>query len=49
MYKKMYYQLFNAIIDALELLEQGRLQEAGDLLKRAQQDAEETYLSEEEI
>lgn len=45
MYKKMYLTLFNAITDALGLLEEKRPAEAVSLLKRAQQDTEEQYIS----
>ena len=43
-YQKMYYTLFNAITDALELAGQGRLAAALDLLRRAQSKAEEMYI-----
>lgn len=46
-YKKMYATLFNAITDALELLEDGNLPEAKALLERAQQATEELYISEQ--
>lgn len=45
MYKKMYLTLFNAITDALGLLEEKCPAEAASLLKRAQQDTEEQYIS----
>ncbi len=45
MYKKMYFTLFNAITDALELIENRRPAEAASLLKRAQQSAEEQYIN----
>ena len=47
-YQKLYTKLFNAITDALEALEQLNVGEAKDLLRRAQQEAEEDYLSSEE-
>ena len=47
-YQKLYTKLFNAITDALEALEQLNVGEAKDLLRRAQQEAEEEYLSAEE-
>ena len=40
-YQKMYAALFNAATDALEALDIGR---AGDILRQAQQAAEEMYL-----
>ena len=43
-YQKMYTTLFNAITDALELMEKGSPAEAAPLLKRAQQDTEEQYM-----
>jgi len=47
-YKKLYYKLFNAVTDALEALEQLNVGQAKELLLRAQQEAEELYLSEED-
>lgn len=44
MYKKMYYQLFNAITDALDALAQKNYGQAEELLKAAQQASEEFYL-----
>lgn len=44
-YQKMYTKLFNAITDALSLLEDGDLPEAKAVLKRAQQATEELYIS----
>lgn len=46
-YQKMYTVLFNAITDALELLEANNKAKATDLLKRAQQEAEELYISQQ--
>ena len=46
-YDKMYYCLFNAITDALQLLHSSPLQ-AAQILRQAQQKAEELYLSAEE-
>ena len=43
-YKKMYHTLFNAITDALRLLEKGNSAEAIALLKQAQQSTEEQYI-----
>ena len=45
MYKKMYFMLFNVITDVLELLEKGNVWEAKSRLMKAQQDAEEVYIS----
>lgn len=44
MYKKMYLALFNAITDALELMEKGNPARAAEVLKRAQQGTEEIYM-----
>ena len=46
-YQKMYYTLFNAITDALCLMEENRPFAAIELLKRAQQQTEELYISRE--
>lgn len=45
MYEKMYHILFNAITDAMELMEQQKYQEALTLLEQASREAEETYIS----
>ena len=47
-YQKLYTKLFNAATDALEALEQLNVGQAKDILRRAQQEAEEEYLSSEE-
>ena len=47
-YQKMYSTLFNAITDALESMAQCNYGEAKELLIRAQQTAEELYISAEE-
>lgn len=47
MYKKMYHTLFNAITDAMELIEQQKYQEALNLLEGATRSTEETYISRE--
>jgi len=47
-YQKLYTKLFNAATDALDALEQLNVGEAKDILRRAQQEAEEDYLSSEE-
>lgn len=44
MYQKMYYTLFNAITDALALMERGDAAKAKLLLERAQQEGEELYI-----
>lgn len=46
-YQKMYAKLFNAITDALNLLEDGDLPKAKAVLKQAQQATEELYISEQ--
>lgn len=45
MYEKMYYTLFNAITDAMELIEKQNYQEALILLEQASREAEEIYVS----
>ncbi len=47
MYKKMYYTLFNAITDAMGLMEAHKYQEAVTLLERASRETEEIYISRE--
>ena len=47
-YQKMYTMLFNAITDALRLMEKGNSAGAAALLKRAQQSTEEQYINAEE-
>lgn len=44
-YQKMYTTLFNAITDALRLMEKGNSAGAAALLKRAQQSTEELYIN----
>ena len=44
MYEKMYFALFNAVTDALRLLERGDAQGAKNLLEQAQREAEELYI-----
>lgn len=44
-YQEMYTTLFNAITDALRLMEKGNSAEAAALLKRAQQSTEEQYIN----
>ena len=45
MYQRMYSTLFNAITDALEQMEQKHIGCAEDMLKAAQCEAEEIYIS----
>ena len=47
-FPKYYTRLFNGITDALEALEKQNYIKARDVLIKAQQDAEEMYISEEE-
>jgi len=48
-YKRLYYFLFNQITEVIELLEQTQREpEAILTLKRIQQDAEESFLDDEE-
>lgn len=47
-YAELYHLLFNAITDALEMMESGNLDAARALLVRAQQEAEELYIAAEE-
>ena len=47
-YQKLYTMLFNAAADALEALEARNYGLAGDILRRAQQEAEEQFLEAEE-
>ena len=44
-YQKMYTTLFNAITDALQLMEKGNPAGAVALLKQAQQSTEEQYIN----
>lgn len=48
MYKEMYYHLFNAVTDAWTALERNNCGMACEILKKAQTEAEEIYLSAEE-
>ena len=43
-YQKLYCLLFNAITDALELMDDGEVQAARRLLTSAQLEAEEAYI-----
>lgn len=45
MYEKMYYTLFHAITDAMEVIEQQKYQQALSRLELACRDAEEIYVS----
>ena len=49
MYKKMYTALFNAVTDALALLEDHDFEAAHTKLMAAQQETEELYISDEGI
>lgn len=46
-YEKMYFTLFNAISDALQLLEEKDVGRAAFILAKAQYNAEEEYISAE--
>ena len=46
-YEKMYYTLFNAITDALHLMEQGMTVDAAVVLATAQYHTEEMYIEEQ--
>ena len=43
-YKRMYLLLFNAITDALSMVERGKLAAAIETLRRAQRETEEMYI-----
>ena len=45
-YKTMYFHLFNRVTDALRALEQKNYSRALELLKLAQQEGEEAYITE---
>ena len=47
-YQKLYTLLFNAITDALRKMDNLQIAEAKQLLIRAQQEAEERYISSED-
>ncbi len=47
-YKQVYLHLFNAVTDAIAALQEQNYGQAQQLLIRAQQEAEESILSEEE-
>ena len=44
LYQKLYHKLFNAVTDALALMEEGAFLRAGTLLQEAQEEAEELYM-----
>ena len=48
MYQKMYYQLFNALTDALQAMEEQNYGIAREIMKKAQQAAEEMFLEGDE-
>lgn len=45
MYEKMYYKLFNAITEAMDMIEHQEYQAALALLEQATKDTEEIYIS----
>ena len=47
-FESLYYKLFGAVADAVELLEQGQSEKAREHLISAMQAAEEQYLNETE-
>lgn len=47
-YKKAYLKMFNAVTDALNALQSGESDKAIELLIRAQQDAEEIIILDQE-
>lgn len=47
-YKELYFGLFNAITDALEAVDAQNIGQAKEILRQAQIDAEEEYLSQTE-
>ena len=46
MYENMYYALFNAVTDAMEMIETHKYQEALVRLEQAARHVEELYISE---
>ena len=48
LYKKLYLKLFNAVTDAIALVDEGRPMTAKDVLIMAQHDCEELFISQEE-
>ncbi|MEA4955937.1 MAG: hypothetical protein VB096_10590 [Pseudoflavonifractor sp.] len=49
LYRKLYFTLFNSLTDALEALEIKNYGRAKEILQKAQQNAEEQYLEQEEL
>ena len=47
MYERLYYLLFNRITDAVNAIEEGRIDDALKLLNDAQAEAEEQFIEEE--
>lgn len=45
MYEKMYYKLFNAITEAMDMIEHEKYQAALALLEQATRETEEIYIS----
>ena len=48
-YKRLYLKLFGAMSDALERIEEQNYGEAWNILAAAQEEAEEIWISEEEL
>ena len=48
MYQRMYYKLFNAMTDAIKAVKEQNYGVACDIMQKAQQEAEEIFLDEEE-
>ena len=48
MYKKLYFTLFNAITDALDAMKEQNFGTAQNILRAAQQKAEDIYLDQED-
>ena len=44
LYRKLYFKLFGILADAIELLENGNVWEAKQLLIKTQREAEEFYI-----
>lgn len=47
-YKRLYYMIFNAMTDTIEALEYQNYGRAIQIMKKAQQEAEERFMKEEE-
>lgn len=46
-YKEMYFRLFNRITDVIREMEAGKFEKACEILKEAQLETEEMYVSKE--